>query len=154
MFATLIGIILVMFLTRFWIGLWSNLDGLDGFRVLVKTPLFHIELWLGLVVPFVMMLSPSPQVRMKPQMIAAFLVLGALFINRYEFIIGGQLVPMFKGTWTNSLEPYFPSAMEWALTVMGFGIALALYALGEKLFNLSDVPPSAVTLAQDKPLNT
>lgn len=140
-FATLIGITLVMFLTRFWVGLWSNLDGMEGFHLLVKTPLFHIELWLGLVVPFLMMMSPSLQTRMKPQMIAAFLVLGAMFINRYELIVGGQLVPMFKGTWAYSLAPYFPSATEWALTIMGFGITLALYALGEKLFILSDAPP-------------
>lgn len=142
-FATLIGVTLVMFLARFWTGLWSNLDGMEGFRLLVRTPLFHIELWLGLVVPFFMMLSPSLQTRMRPQMIAAFLVLGAMFINRYEFIIGGQLVPMFKGTWTNSLISYTPSVTEWALTLFGFGISLALYAIGEKLFNLSAVPEMA-----------
>lgn len=141
-FATLIGITLVMFVTRFWVGLWSNLDGLDGFRALVRTPLFHIELWLGLVLPFFMMLMPSLQRQMKPQMVAAFLVLGAMFINRYEFVIGGQLVPMFKGAWTNSLVSYVPSVTEVALAGMAFGIVLALYAFGEKLFNLSDAPPA------------
>jgi molybdopterin-containing oxidoreductase family membrane subunit len=150
-FATLIGLTLVMFLTRFWVGLWSNLDGMDGFIKLVKTPLFHIELWLGLVVPFLMMLSPTMQTQMKHQMVAAFLVLGAMFINRYEFIIGGQLVPMFKGTWVNSLEAYTPSATEWAMTIMGIGLSLALYALGEKLFHLSSVPP-ALLEAEDKPV--
>ena len=144
-FATLIGITLVMFVTRFWVGLWSNLDGLDGFRALVKTPLFHIELWLGLVLPFFMMLMPKLQKRMKPQMVAAFLVLGAMFINRYEFIVGGQLVPMFKGVWTHSLEAYVPSATEFALVGVGFGLALALYAFGEKLFHLSDAPPDTET---------
>lgn len=150
-FATLIGLTLVMFLTRFWVGLWTNLDGMDGFNALVKSPLFHIELWLGLVLPFYMMLSPSLQTRMGAQMTAAFLVLGAMFINRYEFIIGGQLVPMFKGTWVNSLEPYAPSATEWAMTIFGIALALALYALGEKLFHLSAVPPSLAE-AEDKPV--
>ena len=139
-FATLIGITLVMFLTRFWVGLWSNLDGMEGFRLLARTPLFQIELWLGLVLPFLMMLAPRLRTRLGAQMSAAFLVLGAMFINRYEFIVGGQLVPMFKGTWVNSLVPYFPSPTEWALAVMGFGISLALYALGEKLFHLSAIP--------------
>ena len=143
-FATLIGITIVMVVTRFWTGLWSNLDGLEGFHVLVRSPLFHIELWVGLVLPFVMMLSPGLQRRMVPQMTAAFLVLGALFVNRYEFIVGGQLVPMFKGNWTNSLDPYTPSLTEWALTVLGVAIALGLYALGEKMFNLSAAPPAEV----------
>jgi molybdopterin-containing oxidoreductase family membrane subunit len=140
-FATLIGIALVMILTRFWTGLWSNLDGLQGFHALVRNPLFHAELWLGLALPFYLMLAPSTQRRPALQMLAAVLVLGAMFVNRYEFVIGGQLVPMFKGSWTHSLMPYAPSVTEWALTAFGFAIALGLYALGEKLFQLSATPP-------------
>lgn len=151
-FASLIGLTLIMFVTRLWVGLWSNLDGMEGFRALVGTPLFHIELWLGLVLPFFMMLMPSLQTRMRPQMVAAFLVLGAMFINRYEFVVGGQLVPMFKGSWANSLVAYVPSATEWALTAMGFGMALAMYALGEKLFHLSDLPPHAQAEAAQQKL--
>lgn len=151
-FATLIGLTLIMFVARFWVGLWSNLDGMEGFRLLVKTPLFHIELWLGLVLPFVMMLMPSLQRRMGPQITAAFLVLGAMFINRYELVVGGQIVPMFKGTWAFSVPAYTPSATEWALTAMGFGIALALYAFGEKLFHLSDMPPEAEQEEAARPL--
>jgi len=139
-FATLIGITLVMIVTRMWTGLWSNLDGLEGFHVLFKSPLFWAELLLGLVVPFWMMLQPGLQTRMAPQMTAAFLVLAGMAINRYEFIISGQVVPMFKGTWVNSLEPYFPSLTEWALGALGLAIALGGYALGEKLFELSATP--------------
>lgn len=149
-FATLIGITLVMILTRFWTGLWSNLDGMEGFHALVRDPLFHAEIWLGLALPFWMMLSPGLQTQPGKQMIAAFLVLGAMFINRYEFIIGGQIVPMFKGNWTASLIAYTPSLTEWALTVFGFAIALGLYALGEKVFRLSDVPEQAVYPAPAK----
>jgi molybdopterin-containing oxidoreductase family membrane subunit len=129
------------------VGLFTNLDGMDGFRALVKTPLFHIELWLGLVLPFVLMLSRPAHTRVRTQLVAAFLVLGAMFINRYEFVVGGQLVPMFKGTWINSLNAYTPSVTEWALTVFGFAIALALYAFGEKLFHLSAVPPAEQPVA-------
>lgn len=141
-FATLIGIALVMILTRFWTGLWSNLDGLEGFHALVKNPVFHLEVWVGLALPFYLMLSPARLREPRMQMLAAFLVLGAMFVNRYEFVIGGQMVPMFKGAWTASLAPYFPSLAEWALTVFGFAIALGLYALGEKLFRLSATPPA------------
>lgn len=149
-FATLIGIALVMILTRFWTGLWSNLDGMEGYHALVRDPLFHAEIWLGLALPFWMMLSPGLQTQPGKQMIAAFLVLGAMFINRYEFIVGGQIVPMFKGNWTSSLIAYTPSLTEWALTVFGFAIALGLYALGEKVFRLSDVPAAAAEAAVAK----
>lgn len=147
-FATLIGIALVMILTRFWTGLWSNLDGMEGFHALVKNPLFHLEVWVGLTLPFFMMLSPAIEHRPRIQMTAAFLVLGAMFINRYEFVVGGQLVPMFKGNWTSSLIAYTPSPTEWALTVFGFAIALGLYALGEKTFHLSATAPDAAALAE------
>lgn len=139
-FAALIGITLVMIVTRFWTGLWSNMDGLEGFNMLLRDPLFHVEIWVGLVLPFFMMLSPNSGLNKTSQLVAAFLVLGAMFINRYEFVIGGQLVPMFKGNWTNSLIAYTPSATEWALTVLGVAMALACYAYGEKVFDLSSTP--------------
>lgn len=141
-FATLVGIALVMVLTRFWTGLWSNLDGLEGFQALVKNPLFHLEVWVGLALPFFLMFRARTDRSPGAQLTAAFLVLGAMFINRYEFVIGGQLVPMFKGSWVNSLVAYTPSLTEWALTVLGFAIAFGLYALGEKLFHLSAAPPA------------
>jgi molybdopterin-containing oxidoreductase family membrane subunit len=146
-FATLIGLALVMILTRFWTGLWSNLDGLEGFHALVRNPLFHLQVWVGLALPFFMMLSPTIERRPVMQMTAAFLVLGAMFINRYDFVIGGQIVPMFKGSWTNSLISYTPSVTEWALAAFGFAMALGLYALGEKLFNLSAIPASVPAVA-------
>ncbi len=147
-FATLIGITLLMILTRFWTGLWSNLDGMEGYHALMRDPLFHAEVWLGLALPFWMMLSPGLQTQPGKQLIAAFLVLGAMFINRYEFVVGGQIVPMFKGNWTSSLIAYTPSPTEWALTVFGFAMALGLYALGEKVFHLSATAPAAAGQAE------
>lgn len=143
LFATLIGITLVMMLTRFWTGLWSNLDGLEGFKLLVKNPLFHFEVWVCIALPFWLMISTSTQRQPGKQMLAAVLILLGMFINRYELIIGGQLVPMFKGTWAFSVAPYVPSLTEWALTILGVGISLALYALGEKMFNLCAMPSAS-----------
>jgi molybdopterin-containing oxidoreductase family membrane subunit len=58
---------------------------------------------------------------------------------------------MFKGQWTNSLIAYSPSATEWAMLVLGLGIALAGYALGERLFRLHAVPTSAHLEPQPEP---
>ncbi|RZI40459.1 polysulfide reductase [Herbaspirillum sp. HC18] len=149
-FATLIGITLVMILTRFWTGLWSNLDGMEGFKVLVRNPLFHVEVWGCFALPFLLLISSAKQRNPGVHLVAAALVLAGLFINRYEFIIGGQLVPMFKGTWAFSVAPYVPSVTEALLAVVGIGIALALYALGEKLFHLSDMPTASELLPEGK----
>ena len=143
-FATLIGIALVMILTRFWTGLWSNLDGLEGFSTLVKSPLFHFEIWIGLGLPFIVMMHPATNRKVGWQVASAILVVVAMFINRYEFIIGGQVVPMFKGTWVNSLIVYTPSFTEWMSIALGFFITFMLYGLGEKLFHLHAAPHSGV----------
>ncbi|HXF65194.1 MAG TPA: NrfD/PsrC family molybdoenzyme membrane anchor subunit [Burkholderiales bacterium] len=141
-FATLIGIALVSVVLRMWTGLWSNLDGLEGFHDMARSPAFHVELWLGLALPFALMLAPRTQRSARWQITASALVLLGLFIERYEFLIRGQVVPMFKGAWASGLTVYTPSATEWAMTVLGFAIVFAFYGLGEKLFDLSAVPPS------------
>jgi molybdopterin-containing oxidoreductase family membrane subunit len=140
-FATLIGITLVMVLTRMWTGLWSNLDGLEGFKALFASPLFHFQVWVCFALPMYLMLSNETRRGVAWQVLSAILVLLGMAINRYEFIVGGQLVPMFKGNWVNSLNAYSPSATEWALTLMGWGIGFFLYALGERLFRLHAAPP-------------
>lgn len=139
-FATLIGIALFSVVTRMWTGLWSNLDGLEGFHALVRSPAFHVELWAGLALPFLLMLAPTLQRQPRWQITAAALVLLGMFIDRYEFLATGQAVPMFKGAWAQGLAEYSPSLTEWMLTVLGFAIVFACYGLGEKLFNLAADP--------------
>lgn len=153
-FATLTGIVLVAILTRMWVGLWSNLDGLEGFHVLARSPFFHLEIWVCLALPFVMMILPAMQREPKWQITAAALVLLGMFIERYVFLISGQNVPMFKGTWMESVTPYAPSPTEWMLVIVGHAVLFALYALGEKLFDLSaepaDLAPACGDLAVQK----
>ena len=54
----------------------------------------------------------------------------AIFIGRYEFIIGVQLVPMMKGTWVHGLISYTPSLTDWMLTLVSVSIAMAGWAVG------------------------
>jgi molybdopterin-containing oxidoreductase family membrane subunit len=142
-FSTFIGIVLVAILTRMWVGLWSNLDGLEGFRVIARSPLFHFEVWVCLALPFVMMVTPAMQRVPKWQISAAALVLLGMFIERYLFLISGQNVPMFKGTWMAAVTPYSPSLTEWMLVIVGHTVLFSLYALGERLFNLPAEPAYA-----------
>jgi len=142
-FATLIGIALVSVAVRMWTGLWSNLDGLEGFHGLVRSPVFHLEVWAGLILPFVLMLSPAMQRQARWQITAAALVLLGMFIDRFQFLVSGQAVPMFKGAWASGLTEYTPSFTEWMMTAIGFAIVFACYGLGEKLFKLEATPPAA-----------
>ena len=139
-FATLTGITLFSVVTRMWTGLWSNLDGLEGFHALALSPAFHIEVWAGLALPFVLMIVPAWQRQPRWQITASVLVLLGMFIDRYQFLVTGQMVPMFKGAWASGLAEYVPSLTEWMMAVLGFAIVFAFYGLGEKLFNLAGDP--------------
>lgn len=102
-FATLIGMVLVLMLARFGVGLWSNLNGLEGFDAMARSPLFYLEVGGGLVLPFILMILPATRCQTGVQMTAASLVLAAVLAGRYEFIVGGQIVPALKGLWINPL---------------------------------------------------
>jgi Ni/Fe-hydrogenase subunit HybB-like protein len=120
-------------------GLWSNQDGFQVFGYIASSPLFHLSLWGGLVLPLVLMLSPL-RGQTGVQLLAAGLAFVGMFINHYQFVISGQLVPTFKGAWVPGFVEYVPSTTEWMLVLVGFSLAFAIYAIGEKLFQLSAVP--------------
>lgn len=139
-FAATIGIAGLFLIFRMISGLWSNLEGLEVFWMQAGSPLFHIELWLGLVVPFVLMTMAGTRNQGNMQALAAALVIVGLFIGRYEFVVGGQIVPLFKGLWQLGFVPYTPSLSEWMLVLLAVSITLFGFGLGEKLFRMADSP--------------
>jgi molybdopterin-containing oxidoreductase family membrane subunit len=136
-FALAIFVHLMFVGTRALVGLYSNAEGLQVWHHLVGTPLFHVELWVGLGLPLLLMLSPRLRVNGNSQILASLLVMISLFIARYDYIIGGQLIPLFKGAWAPDLLNYAPSFTEWLLLLMAIFLANAIYAWGEKNFDLS-----------------
>lgn len=132
-FAAALGVVILAMLSRAAIGLWSNADGLQVWHNVVSSPWFWIEVVL-MVAAFFMLLKGSSS------LLPALMVVVALFIGRYEFVVSGQLAPMFKGSWVPDLINYTPSLTEWMITVMAFGLVLAGWAFGEKSLNLAAAP--------------
>ena len=127
----------VMFLgARVVSGLWSNAEGLELWQHFARSPLFRVEIWMCVALPFVLMLLPGVRETGWAQVLAAALVAVGLFIARYDFIIGGQLVPLFKGSWAPELLSYTPSLTEWMLLAMAIFLANVVNAWGERQFNL------------------
>lgn len=139
-FAIVLGLVIVFNLAKMITGLWTNVSET---RVVAEhlfaSPLFHFELWIGMVLPFVLMLTARRH-DAATQVIAGGLVIIALFIGRYEYVVGGQLVPMFKGAWYDDLIPYSPSMTEIGVVILAVSIGILLYAIGDKKLNLSDAP--------------
>lgn len=121
-------------------GLYGNAEGLQVWAHIVRSPLFHLEVWVGLALPLILMVRAASRGAGGAQVTAALLVMVSLFISRYEYIIGGQLVPPFKGSWAPALLDYVPSLTEWLLLALAFFVANAVYALGEWVFGLSACP--------------
>lgn len=140
LFALTIGIALLFAGYRAVITLWSNADGLQVAHTLFKSPLFLFELLVGLALPLYLMVNAGTRNNLRMQVLAAVLVLVAAFIGRYEYIVGGQLVPLFKGSWVPGLVAYTPSLTEWMLVLLAVSITVTVYAFGEKTLNLADAP--------------
>lgn len=132
-FAAALGFTIVTIVYQTAIGAWSNADGMQVWDYFLASPWYWVHL-AALVAAFYLLLKRTSL------MLAAVLVVVGLFINRYEFVIGGQLVPLFKGSWTTGLINYTPSMTEWMLTLMAFAIVFAGWAIGEKMFKLDAAP--------------
>lgn len=118
---------LALVASRIVSGLYGNSEGLQVWRHLVATPLFHIGFWGGIVLPIVLLLSSGLREQSGTQKLIAVAVLAGLLIHHYEFIIGGQLVPLFKGSWVRGLIEYAPSPTEWGLLFTGVFVAWLVY---------------------------
>ncbi|MCG6657794.1 polysulfide reductase NrfD [Halomonas campisalis] len=142
LFAALIGGTLLFIAARAITGLYSNNPeiSLVWTDYLFASPLYNLSLIVGLLVPFALMLGAQWRSRMDIQVLVACLVFLGLFAERFYFVVGGQVVPLFQGTWVPNLISYTPSATEWALTIAGWSLFFVLYLLGEKFLDLGDMP--------------
>lgn len=139
-FGLVLGLVLVFTLARTATGLWTNVTEIQvPMQYITSSGWFKAEVWLGMVLPLALMLSPY-RTNAKVQTLAGLLVVLALFIGRYEYVIGGQLVPMFKGAWYPDLISYTPSLTEWGVVILAASLGLLLYAYGDKKLRLDDSP--------------
>ncbi|MCA1772767.1 MAG: polysulfide reductase NrfD [Halomonas sp.] len=141
LFAACLGMTLLFITARAITGLYSNNPEINVVWAdyLFKSGVYIAALLIGLLLPFIVLLSKLRN-KMSIQILAAFLVMIAMFIERLYFVVGGQVVPLFKGTWIPNLISYTPSATEWSLTFIGFALCFLIYLLGEKFLNLGDMP--------------
>ncbi len=140
LFAATLGLLLIVTAARAITGLWTNADGAEVFHWTTGSPWFHLALWGGVVLPLILMLSPSMRGQAGVQMGAAALAVLGVAIDRYQYVIGGQVVPLFKGEWIPEFIPYVPSMTEWLVALLGLSLAAAIYAWGEKALNLGAAP--------------
>jgi Ni/Fe-hydrogenase subunit HybB-like protein len=151
LFAAVLGGTLLFIAVRSITGMYSNNPEIHlvWSHYMFASTIYQASLWLGILLPFILMLKSSTRVQPGVQVIASVLVFGGLFAERFFFVVGGQVIPLFKGTWEWDLLSYTPSSTEWSLTIMGSALLFTLYVLGERLLNLSAMPPSVAAPERD-----
>jgi molybdopterin-containing oxidoreductase family membrane subunit len=127
--------------SRLVAGLWSNADGMQVWQHLWSRAMFQAELWIGIGVPLLITLLPGLRKSLGLQLVAAVIAIVALFAARYDFVIGGQLVALFKGSWAQGLLSYTPSLTEWAVLATTVFMANVVNAAGEKFLDLNGKRP-------------
>jgi molybdopterin-containing oxidoreductase family membrane subunit len=133
--AVLTAVTLLFLVGRAVVGLASNLDGLQVWSRVIGSVAFWLQLAF-LVVALWLTASASMRGNGGMQTLAMLLLIVGLFIGKYEFVVSGQLVPLFKGSWVRGLIQYSPSVAEWALLAMSAFFAYAVYAFGASRFRL------------------
>ncbi len=122
-------------------NLWSNFDGMDAHWLALNSPLYWVEIVPGLIIPAALMALDSLRRQRLVQAIAGLAFMIGMFTGRLEFLINGQKVPLFKGSWAGYVD-YWPSATEWMMVPVGVGVFLMLYGAGCWLLTLWDTGAS------------
>ncbi len=102
---------------------------------------FHIEVILGLFLPFVMMAIPSIRQIDTSRLVASALVLVGTLMMHMEILLAGQSRPVGpKAEQYPQFISYFPSVWEWLVFALALAVMLLLYTLGERFLKLEAEP--------------
>ena len=144
--ARLMGIIAGMVLILF---LWRSISGgisstameYRAFKAMIGSIPYHIELWLGLVIPTALMLIPSIRVTVWGKTTASVLLLIGMFEGRLEFVLSGVIRPLGQmAEGRPEIVSYVPTIYEILVAVFGFSVMLLIYTIGERYLKLETIP--------------
>ncbi|EPR32285.1 Polysulfide reductase NrfD [Alkalidesulfovibrio alkalitolerans DSM 16529] len=112
-----------------------------GFQYLAATPLFQIELWIGIVIPMLMMARKSLRLSMSAKAVASLMVLVGMFASRMELLLAGQIAPI--GQMAENRPPfvsYWPSIYEIGTVLLALALTLLIYTFAVRYLNLEAAP--------------
>ena len=136
-----ISLALIFSIWRTVTGLYANRPEYDVMEFLVSSIPFRIEVLIGLVIPFTLMVMNKTRHSAIGKIVASALVLLGLGIGRMDLVMTGQILPIMpKINIEQSTMVYFPTIWEWIIGFFSLAIMLFIYTLGEKYLNLGEAP--------------
>ncbi len=121
---------------------WDFLSGLEfaGFRHVMGTGWYHLALWVGLVIPLVLMAVPSIRRTNWGKVSASVLFLVGMLAGRLEFVLGGLVMPTGpKAEGQPQFVSYWPTIWEVFVVLFALSVLLTVYTYGERNFKLGEV---------------
>ncbi|MBE0491442.1 MAG: polysulfide reductase NrfD [Sulfurospirillum sp.] len=109
----------------------------------IQSPTFIFgEVFLGMLIPFLIILLSNAEA-IKPMVYASLTGMVGIFFMRYDLVHDTLIYPMDTLKRSDYQLPpgfidYFPSLAEFAIGFGGIGIAIFLFYIAEKVFNLDD----------------
>ncbi len=102
---------------------------------------FHIEVLLGLFLPFVLLLISSVRKSVGGKIVTSALILVGTLMMHMEILLAGQSHPVGpKAEQYDWHIHYFPSIWEWLVFLLAVAVMLLLYTLGERYLKLAEAP--------------
>ncbi|MGD9077701.1 MAG: polysulfide reductase NrfD [Desulfobacterales bacterium] len=144
--SNLFGVVMVLTLIFF---LWRTIVGgasataveFAGFRHMLSSGWYHLALWAGLVIPLLLLATPSARQAVWGKVTAAALFLIGMFAGRLEMVLSGLVMPTGpKAEGQPLFVGYWPTIWEVFVFVSALAALLFVYTLGERNLKLSEVP--------------
>ena len=102
---------------------------------------FHVEVLLGLFLPFILLLIRSVRNSFGGKVLTSALILVGTLMMHMEILLAGQSHPVGpKAEQYPAFISYFPSIWEWLVFLLALAVMLLLYTLGERYLKLAEVP--------------
>ena len=104
---------------------------------------------IGLIIPIVLLLNPKTR-NLNNIIVASVCVLVGMFAARFEFNLGGQIVPVLQDLkhLTYPLGSYSPTFVEITVVIFALAVAALLYTIGTKTLALEKEPKHDSTLGK------
>jgi molybdopterin-containing oxidoreductase family membrane subunit len=149
MLTTLAKVLGLLLAVLMFFDFWAILTGLygrmperaDTVLYILSTKSYWIgEILLGAVIPFVIILMSKGK-NLGALVWASFFGLVGIFFMRYDMVHNAQVFPMQtlkirEYQLPPSLVEYTPSSTEWMIALGAIGLAILIYQVGTKLFDL------------------
>lgn len=97
----------------------------------------YFELGLGIILPALLLVIGGFKSPIMSALAGLLMIIG-MFFARFDAIVGGQLLTRPNTNMTFTLHSYHVSNSELTIFIGGLGVAVLVYFLGEKFFNLEE----------------